>query len=307
MSRRRPAASRSAEIDALEPEQIGDSAADGDRAVVVRPVPAGAPKPSVLARRGFGPYRRHIGSDRRQGADVQDELINQETAAQAPRSWPRMVAHHVRTAPLTYTWLTILLMTTLIKHSLPRASLRHLLEQRSTNLHHLASDPIRVLISSLFWIDGYYWWPYLVLFGVFLAPAERWLGSVRWLIAGLVAHIGATYLSEGYLYLLIQDAAVSPKLLNTRDIGVSYFVVGVLALLSYHIARPWRWVYLGAMVLLFATQFGVTPSFTPLGHLCALLIGLCLYPLTRARPPPWNPGHPTRLWHRLRRRPPAAA
>jgi hypothetical protein len=43
-----------------------------------------------------------------------------------------------------------------------------------------------VLIQSLLWIDGQYWWPYLVVFTLFLAPAERWLGRLRWLVVGIV-------------------------------------------------------------------------------------------------------------------------
>ena len=38
------------------------------------------------------------------------------------------------------------------------------------NLHHLAVDPIRVLLSSLLWIDGYFCWPYLIVFCLFLGP-----------------------------------------------------------------------------------------------------------------------------------------
>jgi hypothetical protein len=34
-------------------------------------------------------------------------------------------------------------------------------------------------------------------------------------------------------------------------IGVSYFLVGVMAVLTYHIARPWRWAYLAILLLIF--------------------------------------------------------
>jgi hypothetical protein len=134
----------------------------------------------------------------------------------------------VKSAPLTYSWLALLLVTTIIQHSIPVRRLYALLQKESTNLHHLASDPVRVLIQSLLWIDGQYWTPYLVVFTLFLAPAERWLGHLRWLLAGLVSHVGATYLSEAYLYWRIQEAVSSPRLIDARDIGVSYFVVGIV-------------------------------------------------------------------------------
>ncbi len=123
----------------------------------------------------------------------------------------REVRRYVRSAPLTYAWLVVLLATTVVQHSLSDRLLRSLLQSTSTNLHHLASDPVRVLINSLLWIDGRYWWPYLVIFTVFLAPAERWLGHLRWLVVGLVCHVCATYLSEGFLYWTIQEARGLPS------------------------------------------------------------------------------------------------
>jgi hypothetical protein len=193
------------------------------------------------------------------------------------------VWRYVKRAPLTYSWLVLLLVTTIMQHTIPARHLRALLQKESTNLHHLASDPIRVLIQSLLWIDGKYWWPYLIVFTLFLAPAERWLGQLRWLLIGLVCHVGATYLSEGYLYWRIQEAVSSPRLIDARDIGVSYFVVGIVGVLTYHIPRRWRWLYLAAALVVFGVSLAVKRDFTQLGHLSALLIGLGCYPLTRSR------------------------
>jgi hypothetical protein len=83
------------------------------------------------------------------------------------------VRGYVHSAPLTYAWLVALLATTLVQRSLSQRILRSLLQSTSTNLHHLTSDPLRVLVNSLLWIDGGYWWPSLVIFTLFLAPAER--------------------------------------------------------------------------------------------------------------------------------------
>ncbi len=186
-------------------------------------------------------------------------------------------------APLTFSWLLVLLCTTVIQHSLTHHQLQEVLLERSTNLHHLALDPIRVLFSSLLWIDGYFWWPYLIVFCLFLAPAERLLGPLRWLAVGLAAHIIATYVSEGVLYWAIEQAVVPHRLVNARDIGVSYFAVGIAGVLTYRITRPWRWLYLALLLLLFGITAGADPTFTQWGHLCALLVGLVCYPLSRRR------------------------
>ena len=186
-------------------------------------------------------------------------------------------------APLTYSWLLVLLITTIVQNQLPGRELHYVLLHRSTNIHELGTDPLGVLFSSLLWIDGKYWWPYLIVFTLFLAPAERWLGHLRWLLVGLVCHIGSTYLSEGYLYWTIQEAIASPRLIDARDIGASYFVTGIVAVLTYHIPRPWRWVYLAGTVLVFGIALALRTNFTGVGHLCAVGLGLACYPLTRSR------------------------
>jgi hypothetical protein len=202
----------------------------------------------------------------------------------------------VSSAPLTYVWLVVLLITTIIQHHLTRRELHAVLVHGSTNLHHLATDPLEVLFSSLLWIDGRYWTPYLVLFTLFLAPAEHWLGKIRWLTVGLTAHIGATYLSEGFLYLAIQQHLEPERLVHARDIGVSYFLVGVIAVLAYRIAPPWRWGYLAVLVGIFAVPLIVHLNFTAIGHFSAIFIGLCFYPMARGRAgPPVDPSKPRAL------------
>lgn len=160
------------------------------------------------------------------------------------RSWALAVWHFVSNAPLTYAWLVVLVITTIIQNNLTGSQLHFVLLHRSTNIAELGRDPLEVLFSSLLWIDGRNLEPYLLLFTLFLAPAEHWLGHLRWLTVGLTAHIGATYLSEGLLYLAIQHRDASERMVHARDIGVSYFLVGVMAVLTYHIAKPWRWGYL---------------------------------------------------------------
>lgn len=199
------------------------------------------------------------------------------------RSWLTAVWQYVRSAPLTYTWLVVLLVTTIIQRQMHGRDLHILLIQNSTNIHHLGTDPLYVLVTSLFWIDGRYWTPYLVLFTLILAPAERWLGKARWLTVGLIAHVLATYISEGLLYLAIHEHLAPERMVHVRDVGVSYFLAGVGAVLAYRIERPWRWVYLGTAFIYFGSALVGNIDFTAIGHVSALLIGLCCYPITRAR------------------------
>ena len=221
----------------------------------------------------------------------------------------RAVWHFVISAPLTYGWLLVLMITTIIQNQLTGRQLHSVLLHRSTNIHELGRDPLDVLFSSLLWIDGKNFEPYLLLFTLFLAPAEHWLGQLRWLTVGLSSHILATYISEGILYFAIEKHDASERLVHARDIGVSYFLVGVMAVLTFHIARPWRWGYLGVLFLIFGfpllTMDRVELNSTAIWHFTSLLIRLCFYPLTRAQG--GRQLSPARLRAMLRRRvaPPA--
>jgi hypothetical protein len=205
------------------------------------------------------------------------------------QSWGRGAWRFVSGAPLTYSWLTALLVTTIIHRDfLTKREYHTLILDSSTNIRQLfRRDQLEVLFYSLLWIDGRFWAPYLVLFTLFLAPAEHWLGQLRWLTVGLTAHVGATYISEGLLFLAIRYHDAPHKLMHARDIGVSYFLVGVIAVLAYRIASPWRWGYLAILIVIFAIPLARVDvnglDFTAIGHFTAIFIGLCFYPMARHR------------------------
>ncbi len=228
-----------------------------------------------------------------------------------PRGWLDAAWRFVAKAPLTYVWLTVLLVTTIIAHTLTRRQYHSVIVHASTNIHDLLRDPLQVLFTSLLWIDGRYWTPYLLLFTLFLAPAEHWLGQLRWLTVGLTSHVVATYLSEGMLYLAIQYHLVPERrvhaLVYSKDIGVSYFLVGVIAVLAYRISMPWRWGYLAVLITIFMVPLAVKLNFTAIGHFSAIFIGLCFYPMTRKRAgPQLSPARLKAAWSRPRSRGDAA-
>ncbi|MFB7460136.1 rhomboid-like protein [Streptomyces sp. NPDC056188] len=202
----------------------------------------------------------------------------------------RAATAYVRSAPGTYVWLLILFLTTVALHHMSPQFEQHFLRHRSTNLRELSHDPVRVLFSSAMWIDSGRWLPYAVLYTVFHAQAERWLGTLRWLLVCVTAHVLATLISEGALLWAIQRHVVPESAVNTLDVGVSYALAGVAGVLAYRIARPWRYLYLTAVLAYYAVSLATGRTFTDLGHFAAALIGLGCYPLARGRGRPWNPG-----------------
>lgn len=196
---------------------------------------------------------------------------------------------YVRGAPGTYVWLTILFVTTVALHHMSPDFEEDFLRQRSTNIHELSNNPVRVLFASAMWIDGGHWIPYAVLYTVFQAPAERWLGTARWLAVNAIAHVVSTLVSEGALLWAIRHGVAPHSAVDTLDVGVSYALAGVVGVLTYRIAAPWRYLYLAAVLAVYGIPFFTARTFTDLGHFTSVLLGLACYPLTRGREKAWNP------------------
>lgn len=196
---------------------------------------------------------------------------------------------YVRGAPGTYVWLTILFVTTVALHHMSPDFEEDFLRQRSTNIHELSNNPVRVLFASAMWIDGGHWIPYAVLYTVFQAPAERWLGTARWLAVNAIAHVVSTLVSEGALLWAIRHGVAPHSAVDTLDVGVSYALAGVVGVLTYRIAAPWRYLYLAAVLAVYGVPFFTARTFTDLGHFTSVLLGLACYPLTRGRGKAWNP------------------
>lgn len=199
------------------------------------------------------------------------------------------VRRYVSLAPATFLWLLVLTITTLIVSRFNPAFRDHFLRQRSTNLHELGRNPIRVLVSSAMWIDGGGLWIYYLLYNVFHVPVERILGTARWLVVVISAHVGATYLSEGVVYWEVSHGYMSPRAVFTLDVGVSYALAGAAAVLAFLIAAPWCYLYGGLLLAFYSYNLVVGNTFTDLGHFTAVLIGFACYPLTRITDYRWDP------------------
>ncbi|MFF4550452.1 rhomboid-like protein [Streptomyces sp. NPDC001435] len=196
---------------------------------------------------------------------------------------------YVRSAPGTYVWLLVLFISTVALHHMSPAFEQDFLRQRSTNIHELSQNPVRVLITSAMWIDGGHWVPYAILYSVFHAQAERWIGTARWLAVCVTAHVFATLISEGALLKAVRDGIAPHSAVNTLDIGVSYALAGVVGLLTYRLAVPWRQLYLLGVLVFYGIPLYTDRTFTDFGHFVAVLIGLACYPLVRGRGKAWNP------------------
>jgi len=201
--------------------------------------------------------------------------------AQWARARP-FVSAYVRGSPATFLYLLVLSVTTWVLLGLTDQTVDSVLSEHSTNLEQLRQNPVRVLIRSAFWADGYLLLAWLVLFALILAPAERWLGTARWLIVFVAGHVGATLATAAGLWVLIRWGMASPSLEGVVDVGVSYGFAAVAAVFSYRLASPGRWLWAGGLLAVAVGAAVVGRTFTDFGHLAAVMIGFSMYPITRS-------------------------
>jgi hypothetical protein len=206
-------------------------------------------------------------------------------AAPATRRFDRFVPvlrAYVRCSPATFTYLFILAVTTWVLRSSTVTVDRQLLMQHSTNLARLKSDPLSVLVTSAFWVTPHELWLWAGLFPLVLAPAERWLGSLRVIVVFCTGHVGATLVTAATLTFMIRHGWAPRQLRDVIDVGSSYGFWCVAALFTYRLPRRWRWLWAGSILAGAVAFVAWRTSFSDYGHLIAMLIGLALYPVTRA-------------------------
>jgi hypothetical protein len=136
---------------------------------------------------------------------------------------------HFAAAPLSLVWLVVLSVTTRIQQSAGRRQLRRIERENSTNLRRLRREPLRVLVTSLLWVDEGKW---LAAF----AGVRNGGRTGRTQIALVALDFGwlcgarRRHVCEPGVRAAVDKRNRAPRRLeNARDVGVSYFVFGWVA------------------------------------------------------------------------------
>nr|WP_246461007.1 rhomboid-like protein [Nocardia transvalensis] len=144
----------------------------------------------------------------------------------------------------------------------------------STNLHNMRRDPVQVLVASAFWTEGGFPWTIVLGFLTVMAFAERWLGTVRWVLVFATGHVGATLITVTGIAYAVHHRLIPLKVAVVSDVGASYGFSAVLAALAFHLRGTARLVWAGALVAWYVLAAWHGRTFTDYGHLTAVLIGL---------------------------------
>ncbi len=189
----------------------------------------------------------------------------------------RAALAYVRSAPFTFGYLALLAGTTALLAVRSGRARTALLRASSTNLDHLATDPLRVLVASALWVQGFSPLVWAALFVIVLAGVEQRLRTRRTLVVFVAGHVGATLVTAVGLWVGIRAGAFGPGVEDALDVGVSYGFVAVAAVFTFVLPPRIRLPYATALVgyLLFRLATGQT--FTDVGHLVALTIGYGLW------------------------------
>lgn len=187
---------------------------------------------------------------------------------------------YIRAAPATFSYLAILTVTTWVLMGSSDRLIDLLLREHSTNLHQLSIDPVRVLVRSAFWVPGYGFLAWALLFTVVLAPAEHWLGTRRCVAVFAMGHVLASLGTVVILWLAIRYSKAPSGLADSVDVGVSYGFAAVAAIFTFRLPPRWRPGWVAALVGLALAALLVSRTFTDVGHILALGVGFASYPLT---------------------------
>ena len=187
------------------------------------------------------------------------------------------VTSYVRSAPFTFGYLGVLFATTAVLAASSERGRTMLLRASSTNLNHLAREPLRVLVASALWLQGFSVVTWALLFVVVLAAVEQALGTRRALAIFAAGHVGATLLTALGLWIGIRVGAFSPRLDDTIDVGVSYGFVAAAAAFTFLLPHRARLPYASALVGYLVFRLVAGHTYSDAGHLVALAIGYGLW------------------------------
>ncbi|MFB7716862.1 rhomboid-like protein [Nocardia sp. NPDC056100] len=153
---------------------------------------------------------------------------------------------------------------------------RRLILSASTNLRNMQRDPIQVLLASAFWTDGGFPWGDILILLTVMALAERWLGSLRWILVVGIGHVGATVITVLGISHRVDQNLIPIRVTVASDVGPSYGISAMLAVMAYRLKGPSRLIWAAGLLIWYGYGVWHGHTFTDYGHFFALIIGFVI-------------------------------
>jgi hypothetical protein len=204
-------------------------------------------------------------------------------SAALPRRLGRRVGSWLptwRTTPFTIVYVSLIAAGSVLLSLLDTGDHDAVLRLSSTDVEHLSTHPIFVLLTSALWVDGIVDALLAVLvLGVLATILERRVGT-RWVVAIFASgHVVATLATEGAVAVGVHVGVLPANAVSRIDVGASYGLAALLGATAGLLPMRVRtvgvfgaWLYLGWPI---ANRFDMTSW----GHLIALGVGVCWWPM----------------------------
>lgn len=198
-----------------------------------------------------------------------------------------------RHTPFTFGYAVVLAGTSLLGRYADPELVDALLRGSSTDVAHLAHNPLLVLVASALWIAGGITSPYAIAFLLVLTALERRIGGLRTAGVFLLGHVVATLATEVPVGLSVLAGHLPGSSLHRLDYGISFGVAASVGALAGLLTSWLRWAVLaGFGGMLVEDLIAFTDPMTNWGHLLAFAVGVCVWPLLRRSRPFRAPARP---------------
>jgi hypothetical protein len=194
----------------------------------------------------------------------------------------KKLAGAMRRAPVTSSFLGVLLGTTIVqRHFVSNDDA--LLRWASTNIDNMTTAPIRSLLASALLLPGGYWVVYAVALGGSLGWLEARVGTLRAVGVFLSAHVLATLVTEGGVWIGVNLGDVPNAARAQLDVGVSYGMWASIAAAAVLLPRRFRAPVAALLSLGVVVPIISDYNMTAAGHVLSFAIGLAWWPVLQRR------------------------
>jgi hypothetical protein len=199
------------------------------------------------------------------------------------RAWARhQLRKQLRGSDVAVVYGLIVVLVSILAAAQPHRQLLSIVTSSSTNLANLRQRPLAVLFASAFVISPAWGLWIVAPMVVAYRALERWLGRASVIVVAVLGHVGATLFVATMEITELAKGGVGFRLALSPDVGVSYGLAAVAAVLIVRVGAPWRRRYVLISLIVIVGQFFILRNFTGLGHVTAWVIGLAIaIPISR--------------------------